>query len=365
LFDEILDFLIILTKIKTFLNFKYIFKVIILLYDIMRLTYACMFCIAIIGCCMMVAGCTEQANETSLDLPVVKYGGQPYPGEFVLVGYPEIWEKYDLDVEHTMFGRGWANNEALISGDVDINCGFDLKTVPLMSALPGEVIIIGTLQKGDRYSTVVRNDSDYQSWEDLKGKKVATKFGTGAEHGLRKYYAQEGYNWEDFEHVNLETEDMIAALDNGQIEAFTCWEPTPAIAETQGIGRILRTHGDISQIPISLHTTKEYAADHEDEIVNFLAAHLEKADLIKNNPEKAAEYATLAAADRGVQISPEAFEIVFERIDFDIDFDDEVITNLEEIGQFLYDQGEIDSIPTIEYDRSYIEKAKNLYQQKN
>ena len=48
---------------------------------------------------------------------------------------------------------------------------------------------------------------------------------------------------------------MIAALDNEQIEAFTAWEPTPAIAEAMGIGRMLRTYGDIALVPASIHTT--------------------------------------------------------------------------------------------------------------
>ena len=34
---------------------------------------------------------------------------------------------------------------------------------------------------------------------------------------------------------------MPAALQAGQIDAFTAWEPTPAIAIDQGIGKILRS----------------------------------------------------------------------------------------------------------------------------
>jgi len=298
---------------------------------------------------------------------VLRYGGQYYPGEFLLKGYPELWEEFGLNVEHILFSSGAENNEALISGRIDINCGADSKTIALFNAMPGEVIIIGTIQRGDRYATVVRADSNYTSWDDLIGKRVATRFGTGAEGVLRKFYARtyspklgRNYQWEDFEYVNLKVEDMIAALQAGQIEAFTAWEPTPAIAEAMGVGRILRTYGDIALVPVSIHTTKEFAYSHRDLIVRFLAAHLKKYELIKNDPHKAAELAAAAAKEMGIDVSPQAFEIVFRRINFSIDFDESVINAIYETAEFLYDQGKIDKIPQLEYDKSFLEEAKRL-----
>ena len=37
---------------------------------------------------------------------VIRYGGQYYPGEFLLYGYPELWEKHGVEVEHTLFSSG-------------------------------------------------------------------------------------------------------------------------------------------------------------------------------------------------------------------------------------------------------------------
>ncbi|MFW6041132.1 MAG: ABC transporter substrate-binding protein, partial [Thermoplasmatota archaeon] len=218
----------------------------------------------------------------------IRYGGQYYPGEFLLKGNPELWETYDLEVEHTLFSSGAENNKALISGDVDVNCGADSKTIALFNSIPDKAVIIGTVQRGDRYATVVREGSDYDSWEDLKGKTVATRFGTGAEGILRRYFEEEGYDWEDdFDFVNMKIEDMINALDSGQIEAFTAWEPTPAIAEAQGVAEVMTTYSDTALVPASIHTTQEFAENNEDELIRFLAAQLDKAEMIKNNTEEA------------------------------------------------------------------------------
>jgi ABC-type nitrate/sulfonate/bicarbonate transport system substrate-binding protein len=290
----------------------------------------------------------------------IRYGGQYYPGEFLLSGHPEFWTKYDLTVEHMLFSSGAENNEALIAGTVDINCGADSKTIELFNAIPYDAVIIGTVQRGDRYATVIRADSDYTSWDDLIGKKVATRFGTGAEGVLRKYYAQAGYEWEDFDYVNLKIEDMIGALDAGQIEAFTGWEPTPAVAEAQGIGKVLRTYGDIALVPASIHTTKEFAYNHRDLVVKFLAAQLDKAEMIKTDPSGAAEIAATAATQKGIDVSAEAFETVFGRINFQIEFNYTVIDAIYDTAQFLYDQGKIDKIPTLVYDQTFLDEAKEL-----
>ncbi len=311
---------------------------------------------------ILTIGCGAALAGSSVDL---RYGAQYYPGEFVLQGYPELWDKYGLKVEHILFSSGGENNQALISGKCDVNCGSDSKTVGLFNVLGDKVIIIGTIQKGDRYSTVVRADSSYKTWQDLKGKTVGTRLGTGAEQVLRRYFDQQAdLSWEDFRWVNLKLEDMIAALQGGSIEAFTAWEPTCAIAEAQGVGSVMRTYGDISLVPVSLHTTEKFAAKHRAEIVKFLAVHLDKADLIKNDPDRAAELAAKAAGAKGYNVSGDAFKRVFKRIDFSLDVNDEILAAINDTAQFLFDEGKIKSVPVIKYDKSFLEEAKELQKSK-
>jgi sulfonate transport system substrate-binding protein len=295
----------------------------------------------------------------------IRYGGQYYPGEFVLQGYPELWGKYGVTVDHILFSSGSENNQALISGKADINCGADSKTVALFNVMGDKAIIIGTIQKGDRYSTVVKPGAPYTSWHDLKGKVVATRLGTGAEQVLRRFFEREkDLSWNDFKWVNMKLEDMIGALQGGSIEAFTVWEPTCAIAEAQGVGKVMRTYGDISVVPVSLHTTKAFAEKHRTKIVSFLAAHLDKAKLIKENPRKAAELAAKAAGAKGYNVSSDAFERVFKRIDFSLDVSDNVKAAINDTVQFLYAQKKISEIPKIEYDLTYLDEARQLQKSK-
>ncbi len=289
------------------------------------------------------------------------YAGQYYPEEFLLQGQPELWKRYGLAVEHLLFSSGTEGNQALIAGRCKINCGSDSKSVELFNALGDRAVIVGVVQRGDRYATVVRANSKYGSWSDLKGKTVATRLGTGAEQVLRKYFERtKGLSWDDFRWVNLKIEDMGAALKGGSIEAFTAWEPTCAIAEAQGSGRVLRTYGDVSRVPVLLHTTADFVRTNRAEIVRFLAAHLDKADFIRTDPKRAAKVAAQAANQKGYNVSPEVFERVFKRIDFSLDLDEGIVKDVQEAARFLHAEKKIDRIPAIKWDASLLAEAKAL-----
>jgi ABC-type nitrate/sulfonate/bicarbonate transport system substrate-binding protein len=304
---------------------------------------------------LICSGCQGEPEAS------IRYGGQYYPGEFLLKGHPDFWHEYGLNVEHILFSSGTENNQALISGEIDVNVGSDSKTVSVFSAIPDQAVIIATIQRGDRYSTIVRADSPYQSWQDLRGKTVGTRLGTGAEQVLLRYFDQtEDLSWDDFEWVNLKIEDMTAALADGSIEAFTAWEPTPAIAEAQGVGRAMRSYGDIALVPVSVHTTKKFAADHPDELVKFLAAHMDKVDMIQDDPDRAAQLAAQAASEQGIEVSADAFRRIFERVDFSLEVDDNVLAAIQDTADFLHEKGKVDEAPTFDWDGSLLEKARAL-----
>lgn len=308
----------------------------------------------------------------------IRYGGQHYPGEFLLYGNPGFWEKYGLTVEHKLFASGTENNEALVAGKIDINCGSDSKTIQIFNMIPDEALLIGTVQRGDRYTTVVGLDSEgnplYNSWDEIyeatvnaraqekDPPKVSTREGTGAEGVLRKYFNQTGYDFDrDFEWLFIhKLEDMIAALERGDIVAFTAWAPTPAIAEAQGAGVAMRSYGDVALVPASIHTTKSFAYTHRDLIVKFLAAHMDKAEMIVNNRTGAAQMAAVGASKMAIDVPAEAFETDFQRINFTIEFDYTIIEEIYATADFLYSIGKITKIPILDFDPTFVEAAKEL-----
>jgi ABC-type nitrate/sulfonate/bicarbonate transport system substrate-binding protein len=290
----------------------------------------------------------------------IRYGGQYYPAEWLLQGKPELWTGRGLEVEHTMFASAGEANEALIAGNIDVVCGADTRAVSMFNAIPDQALIIGVVHKGKKIFTMVGVDSPYQSWDDLKGKKVATKFGTGAEGAMAKFWARDGYERTEFELINMGLAEMTPALEAGQIDAFTAWEPTPAIAEAKGVGRVLRSYEDISLVPSLIYTTKAYAEAHPAELAAFLAAHMDKQDMIEADPIGAAGLAAAAASAKGVEVPAAAFEKVYGRMSFEVAFDQAVIDTVESTAAFMVEKGKIEAAPTLAWDDSFLETARAL-----
>ena len=301
-----------------------------------------------------------ETEPTAVNLEMLRYGGQLYPEEYLLKGQ-DFWSKYGLEVEHTLFSSGSENNQALISGALDVNIGSDSKSVALFSVLEDEVIIIAAAQRGDRYSTMVLADSGITKWDDMVGMTVGIRLGTGAEQVARRYLdSRDDLAWEDFEWVNLNVEDMAAALANGSVVSFTAWEPTPAIAQETSDAVVMMSYGDIALTPVLIHTTRTYAANHHDELVAFLRGHLDKLALIQSDVDEAARIAAEAASASGAEVSPAVFKTIFERVNFSLEVDDEVIASLADTAAFLVSLESVEKVPQFSVDTSFLEEAKEL-----
>jgi ABC-type nitrate/sulfonate/bicarbonate transport system substrate-binding protein len=313
---------------------------------------------ALIVCLLVLTACGGSSDTAASELETVRYGGQLYPEEYLLKG-KDFWSQYGLTVEHTLFSSGTENNQALISGNIDVNIGSDSKSVALFNAMGEDVVIIAAAQRGDRYSTMVQKDSGITNWYGMVGMTVGIRLGTGAEQVVRRYFDTVGdLTWEDFNWVDLKIEDMAAALADGSIASFTAWEPTPAIAEATGDAVVMMSYGEYALTPVLLHTTVEYAETHREELVAFLKGHLDKMALIESDPDEAANIAAEAASEAGSDVSADVFKTIFDRVDFSLEVDDAVISSLNDTAQFLFDQGKIDTIPEFKVDTSFLEEAK-------
>ena len=319
------------------------------------------FSIVVLIISVLVLSSCQNGDSASGGLNSIKYGGQLYPGEFLLKG-KDFWSAYGLSVEHTLFSSGSENNQALISGAIDVNVGSDSKSVALFNSMGDKVVIIAACQRGDRYSTMISEGSPITSWYDMVGEKVGIRLGTGAEQVVRRYFDEVGdLKWEDFEWINLKVEDMAAALADGSVVSFTAWEPTPAIAQATTNAQVMMSYGDIALAPVLMHTTVEFAQSHREELVAFLEGHLDKVALINSDVDEAARIASEAASAQGSEVSPEVFKTIFERVNFSLEVDDDVIAALDNTAQFLKDAEVIDKLPEFSVDTSFLEEAKQAH----
>lgn len=134
---------------------------------------------------------------------------------------------------------GWPEiKESLMTGR--IQAAYML--APLVMDLADKRIPVKVVSLGHRSGAVimVRTDSAYKSFKDLKGKRVAIPSRFAVDYlFLRQMLAKEGMTEKEIEVVEMPPPDMPAALYARAVEAYATGEPFGAVAQRAGYARPL------------------------------------------------------------------------------------------------------------------------------
>jgi NitT/TauT family transport system substrate-binding protein len=140
--------------------------------------------------------------------------------------------------------NGWPEiKESLMTGR--IQAGYML--APLVMDLADKGIPVKVVSLGHRSGAVimVKQDSTYQKFADLKGKRIAIPSRFAVDFlFLRKMLARENMTPADIEIVELPPPDMPAALYADAVDAYCTGEPFGAAAQHAGYARVLRMTRD-------------------------------------------------------------------------------------------------------------------------
>jgi NitT/TauT family transport system substrate-binding protein len=126
-----------------------------------------------------------------------------------------------------------------------IQAGYML--APLVMDLADKGIPVKVVSLGHRSGAVimVKQDSAYQKFADLRGKRIAIPSRFAVDFlFLRKMLARENMTPKDIEIVELPPPDMPAALYADAVDAYCTGEPFGAAAQQAGYARVLRMTRD-------------------------------------------------------------------------------------------------------------------------
>ncbi len=139
---------------------------------------------------------------------------------------------------------GWPEiKESLMTGR--IQAAYML--APLVMDLADKKVPLKIVSLGHRSGAVimVRTDSNYQSFSELKGKRIAIPSRFAVDFlFLRKMLAKENMTPKDIEIVEMPPPDMPAALYANAVDAYCTGEPFGAAAQRAGYARPLRMTRD-------------------------------------------------------------------------------------------------------------------------
>jgi NitT/TauT family transport system substrate-binding protein len=149
----------------------------------------------------------------------------------------------DFRFEYNKYS-GWPEiKESLMAGR--IQAGYML--APLVMDLADKKIPVKIVSLGHRSGAVimVRTESPYQKFADLRGKRIAIPSRFAVDFlSLRKMLARENMTAADIEIVEMPPPDMPAALYANAVDAYCTGEPFGAAAQRAGYARVLRMTRD-------------------------------------------------------------------------------------------------------------------------
>lgn len=228
---------------------------------------------------------------------VIDFGVQPMA--FPIAMFSEVL-KHDRILLGQMGKAGWSVREHpyFKGNDMIEDIGTDklealmLGDIPVINAVAHhDLLVVGLLKH--TFSSVVANR--FMGLVDLKGKKVGNGFGSTAHYTLLEGLSTVGLSEKDVDLVEMNVNDMPAALESGKIDAFSAWEPAPTIALAKNPAHFVAYRG-ISNTYL-LFSGK--MVERQPEVARqFLAAFARALYWMKKNPDnlrQAAQWAVQAS----------------------------------------------------------------------
>ncbi|GAB4216733.1 MAG: sulfonate ABC transporter substrate-binding protein [Synechococcales cyanobacterium] len=175
--------------------------------------------------------------------PQVKIGYQRFTDLDIIRGRGELdtlVQSKGGTTEWIFFQSGPPMLEALNAGAV--NFGGVGDTPPVFAQAAGtQFYYVAKTPRGPlTQDIVVPKDSKIQSPADLKGKKVALQRGSSAHYLLIQVLQENNISPKDVEVVSLSPSDARAAFEQGNVDAWSIWDPFLAVVESTGIARNLK-----------------------------------------------------------------------------------------------------------------------------
>ncbi|MGW6140315.1 taurine ABC transporter substrate-binding protein [Streptomyces sp. NPDC055140] len=223
----------------------------------------------------------------------VRIAYQAIPNADLVVKNRKLLEKAlpDAEVKWVKFDSGADVNTAVIAGSVDLGLAGSSPVTKGLSAplnIPYKVLWIHDLI-GENEALVARKG--ITSVKALKGKKIATPFGSTSHYSLLAALDSAGLEESDVTLVDLQPQDALAAWQRGDIDAAYVWTPTLTELASKG-GEVLVTSRQIAEqgkptADLGV-VTDAFAAKHPEIVDAWLRAEDQAVKLAKSDPAKAA-----------------------------------------------------------------------------
>lgn len=204
-------------------------------------------------------------------------------------------------VQYVSFDSGRDVNTAIAAKGIDLGLvGSVPASVGIAQGLAYQVYFIHDVI-GAAEALVAKNG--VETVADLKGKKVATPFGSTAHFSLESLLQQENISQSDLTMLDMQPPEIVAAWQRGDISAAYLWQPNLGRLQKDS-GTIITTSADLAKkgvVTADLGVVrKEFAEKYPDVVKQYVGALDEAIKTYRSTPDTA-----IQALSKELNITPE------------------------------------------------------------
>ena len=249
------------------------------------------------------------------------------------------------------FESGPPMNQSLAAGLSDIGVIGDVPTVTALSA-GNAMKLVGIPASGpDAYAMLARaDDKSFKSSADMKGKKIATVFGSTGHNFTTKLLEKNGLSFDQIEFISISAGEAANVLESGVCDAIVIWEPNVTRLIDSGAAKVVALGSETDLRGTNGFVVRsEYLAENDDIIKVVLEQYCEAVKDISS-----LDATTLEKLSAALKITPEQTKKIAQKYDFSVKISESDITALQDTASFLVEIGNMDSAFNVS------EKAENL-----
>lgn len=256
-----------------------------------------------------------------------------------------VWSRTGANVQSVRLTSGAAVRDGLIGGALD--AGLTGATPFIIGAARGQLEAVAVAAyTGRTLAIVVGKDSKYRSIADLKGARIASTLGsTTNQVFVEKIAPKFGLSKTDYRILNMQFQDMVPALQTGQIDAFAGVEPFPTLAVANGVGRILMDYGAYDIAPLLIAFNAGFIDRNTPEVLNALRAWLQVDAMFKKQRQTVDKILYSDFSEHGASIPLAVLTQAVSKMDVTSTFRSDLRPYLQEQAQVLIKEGAIPAAP--------------------
>ena len=249
-------------------------------------------------------------------------GVDPAFSQFYVAKEAGLFAKNGLDVTINTGPSGSAMVPFLINSQVHSAYGSDLAGVINHNVDNNIVAVADGTYLLKWLSVVGRNIPDMAG---LKGKRVGVAKGTGGEIFWYRVVTKLNLNPADYQIVDIEAPEMVAAIERGDIDAFATWEPWPtrALMSVKGTKILQDAEGIYNNINF-VYMNRGWIEQNRETAEKFMRALVQANDLIGSDRPAAAKMVAKFLK------MPEALAVeLMPKVEFDMTWTDRAVATIK------------------------------------